>query len=56
MPKKSANNSAAAQLGRKGGLIGGTARAKKLSSTERSNIAKKGGQAKAKNNPAKPKK
>lgn len=48
--KKSANNAAAASLGRSGGLKGGPARAKTLSSTERSNIAKEGGKAKAAKN------
>jgi transcriptional regulator with XRE-family HTH domain len=47
MAKKSANNAAAASLGRSGGLKGGPARAKALSSTQRSEIAKKGGEAKA---------
>jgi len=45
--KDSSKNTAAAQLGKKGGLVGGKQRAKNLSSTERSAIAAKGGQAKA---------
>lgn len=40
-------NTAAQQLGSKGGKVGGPARAKKLTSQERSQIASKGGQAKA---------
>lgn len=57
MPKKTSNarNAAAAQLGKEGGKKGGPARAKKLSSLERSQIASEGGKAKAKNNPKKPK-
>lgn len=43
----SARSTAAAQLGSKGGQTGGPARAKKLSSLERSEVAKKGGVAKA---------
>lgn len=57
MPKKSseAKSNAAAELGKSGGLKGGPARAKKLSSIERSQIASEGGKAKSKNNPKKPK-
>lgn len=43
----SARSNAAAELGSKGGQVGGPARAKKLSSLERSEVAKKGGVAKA---------
>jgi general stress protein YciG len=43
---KSTSN-AAKQLGSKGGKKGGPSRAKKLSSQQRSEIAKKGGKAKA---------
>ena len=46
---------AAKQLGSKGGQKGGPARAKVLSSSQRSEIARKGGQAKAANT-GKPKK
>jgi len=49
MAKKSAQSTAAANLGRSGGLKGGPARAKTLSSSQRSEIAKKGGQAKSAN-------
>lgn len=45
--KDSSKNTAASQLGKQGGLVGGKQRAKNLSSTERSAIAAKGGQAKA---------
>lgn len=45
--KNTASNNAASQLGRQGGKVGGPARAKKLSSLERSSIAKEGGKAKA---------
>ena len=51
--KNTAKNTAAAQLGSEGGKKGGPARAKKLTSVERSNIASEGGKAKAKNNPKK---
>lgn len=44
-----ARNTAASQLGSKGGKVGGHARAKKLSSYERSSIASQGGKAKAAN-------
>jgi len=43
-PIKPAKNPAAVALGRLGGLKGGKARAKKLSSNERSKIAKKAAQ------------
>ena len=46
---KSTSN-AARQLGSKGGKIGGKERARKLTSVQRSEIAKKGGKAKAANN------
>ena len=49
MAKKSAQSTAAANLGRSGGLKGGPARAKTLSSAQRSEIAKKGGEAKSAN-------
>jgi general stress protein YciG len=55
MAKKTVNSSAAQSLGRKGGLKGGTARARKLTSSQKSEIARKGGQAKAASN-KKPKK
>lgn len=41
------SSSAAKTLGKSGGLKGGPARAKKLSSIERSKIASEGGKAKA---------
>lgn len=47
-PSTSATSSAARQLGSKGGKQGGPARARKLSSTQRSQIASKGGKAKSK--------
>lgn len=47
MAKNSAKNTAAAQLGSKGGVKGGPARAKTLTSLERSSIASKGGKAKS---------
>jgi general stress protein YciG len=42
-------SSQAADIGSRGGKKGGPARANKLTAQERSNIAKKGGQAKAAN-------
>lgn len=52
MPKKPnrGTGGSASEIGKKGGLKGGNQRAKKLTSSERSNIASKGGQAKSKNN------
>lgn len=49
MPNKSgsAKSSAAKSLGQRGGKKGGPARARKLTSQERSQIASKGGSAKA---------
>lgn len=40
-PKRSLVSAYLAEIGRTGGLVGGKARAKKLSSTERKRIAKK---------------
>lgn len=45
MPEDQSKNPAAVQLGRLGGLKGGKARAKKLSSKRRSEIARKAAQA-----------
>jgi len=45
MPEDQDKNPAAVQLGRLGGLKGGKARAKKLSSKRRSEIARKAAQA-----------
>lgn len=42
-------SSQAKELGSRGGKVGGTNRAKKLSAQERSKIASQGGKAKAKN-------
>lgn len=47
--RKATNSTAAKSLGSKGGKKGGPARAKALTSTERSRIASEGGKAKAKN-------
>lgn len=47
-PKKTGKSIDAAKLGHLGGVKGGPARAKKLTSAERSAIAAKGGKAKAK--------
>jgi hypothetical protein len=44
-PKKKRKNPAAVALGRKGGLVGGHARAAKMSKAERSASAKKAAQA-----------
>ncbi len=46
-PKKSLSSKDAAKLGHLGGVKGGPARAKKLTSVERAAIAAKGGKAKA---------
>jgi hypothetical protein len=46
-PKKSLSSKDAAKLGHLGGVKGGPARAKKLTSLEREIIAAKGGKAKA---------
>ncbi len=51
-PSKGSSN-AAQQLGSRGGKRGGPARAKALSSTQRSAIASKGGKAKASKNKGK---
>jgi len=53
MAKSKSTSNAAKQLGSRGGKKGGPARAKKLSSQERSQIASKGGKAKASNNKGK---
>lgn len=53
MAKSKANTNAAKELGSKGGKIGGPARAKRLTSQQRSEIAKKGGKAKASKNKGK---
>lgn len=45
--RNTSRSSAAKQLGSKGGKTGGPSRAKKLSSQQRSQIASKGGKAKA---------
>lgn len=50
-PSESKKNAAAVELGRKGGLKGGPARAKKLSAKQRSEIAKKAAAARWKENP-----
>ena len=48
-PKQDGKNPHAVELGRLGGLVGGKARAKKLSAKKRSEIAKKGAEARWKN-------
>lgn len=53
--RNTSSRSAAQQLGSKGGKTGGVNRAKKLTSTQRSAIASKGGKAKAANNKKLPK-
>lgn len=53
MAKSKASSNAAKQLGSRGGKKGGPARAKTLSSQERSKIASQGGKAKAAKNKGK---